>query len=55
MGSNRNEVIQVGRKVVSLCRVHHEILHNMSEEDFFKKYKIHPVVLTEEMVKKINL
>jgi hypothetical protein len=55
MGSNRNEVIQVGRKVVSLCRVHHEILHNMSEEDFFKKYKIHPVVLTEEMVKKLNL
>jgi hypothetical protein len=55
MGSNRCKINNVGRKAASLCRIHHNQLHTMSEEKFYKKYKIHPIVLTEELVKKLNL
>lgn len=55
MGSNREKINNVGRKAASLCRLHHTQLHTMSEEIFYKKYKIHPIVLTQEMVNKLKL
>lgn len=55
MGNNRNKINHVGRKVIPLCRAHHTELHTMSENDFYKKYSIKPIPLTEEMVKKLGL
>lgn len=55
MGNNRNKINHVGRKAIPLCRTHHTQLHNMSENDFYKKYSIKPIPLTEEMVKKLRL
>jgi len=55
MGNNRNKINHVGRKAIPLCRTHHTQLHNMSENDFYKKYSIKPIPLTEEMVKKLEL
>ena len=55
MGNDRNKINHVGRKVIPLCRIHHTQLHNMSENDFYKKYSIKPIPLTEEMVKKLGL
>lgn len=55
MGNNRNKINHVGRKAIPLCRTHHTQLHNMSENDFYKKYSIKPIPLTEEMVKKLGL
>lgn len=55
MGNNRNKINHVGRKAIPLCRTHHTQLHNMSENDFYKKYSVKPIPLTEEMVKKLGL
>jgi len=55
MGNDRNKINHVGRKAIPLCRTHHTQLHNMSENDFYKKYSIKPIPLTEEMVKKLGL
>lgn len=55
MGNNRKKINHVGRKVIPLCRIHHNELHSMSENDFYKKYSIKPIPLTEEMVKKLGL
>jgi hypothetical protein len=55
MGNNRNKINHVGRKTIPLCRTHHTQLHNMSENDFYKKYSIKPIPLTEEMVKKLGV
>lgn len=55
MGNNRNKINHVGRKVIPLCRIHHNQLHSMSEKEFYKKYSVKPISLTEEMVKKLGL
>lgn len=55
MGSDRDKINHIGRKAISLCRVHHNELHSMSENEFYKKYSIKPIVLTEEMVKLLKL
>jgi len=55
MGNNRHKINHVGRKVIPLCRVHHNELHSMSENDFYKKYSIKPIPLTEEMVKILKM
>jgi len=55
IGNNRNKINHVGRKAIPLCRTHHTQLHNMSENDFYKKYSIKPIPLTEVMVKKLGL
>lgn len=55
IGNNRKKINHVGRKVIPLCRIHYHELHSMSEKDFYKKYSIKPIPLTEEMVKKLGL
>jgi len=55
MGNDRNKVNHVGRKAIALCRNHHDELYGMSEKEFYMKYSIKPIILTEEMVKKLNL
>lgn len=55
MGNNRNKINNVGRKAIPLCRIHHNQLHGMSEKEFYKKYSVKPIPLTEEMVKKLGL
>lgn len=55
MGNNRHKINHIGRKAIALCRTHHNQLHNMSENEFYKKYSIKPIPLTEEMVKKLGL
>jgi len=55
MGNNRNKINNVGRKAIPLCRIHHNQLHSMSEKEFYKKYSVKPIPLTEEMVKKLGL
>lgn len=55
MGNNRNKVIHVGRKAISLCRIHHQELHNMIEKEFYDKYKVYPIKLDATLVEKLNL
>ena len=55
MGNNRHKINHIGRKAIALCRIHHNQLHSMSEKEFYKKYSVKPIPLTEEMVKKLGL
>ncbi len=38
MGNDREEVIHVGREVMSLCREHHTEFHTIGKKAFFEKY-----------------
>lgn len=54
MGFNRNDIHNVGRSAIALCRKHHNQAHN-SERDFFNKYLIYGIKLDEYLVKKLKL
>lgn len=47
MGRNRDKISNKGKKVISLCRTHHNEIHTMPEEEFFKKYHVHGIVYKE--------
>ena len=54
MGNDRNEVLQVGREAVALCREHHTACHN-NEVKLLGKYKVYGIKLDEYLVKRLNL
>lgn len=47
MGRNRDKISNKGKKVISLCRTHHNEIHTMPEEEFFEKYHVHGIVYEE--------
>jgi hypothetical protein len=49
MGNNRKKISHVGMKVLPLCREHHQLAHNMSNEAFLNKYVLTPVVVDKKM------
>ena len=53
-GNNRNEVHHLGRKVLPLCREHHQSCHN-DEKYFIEKYHLQPVKLDKALCKKLKL
>lgn len=55
MGNDRKEMYQIGAKVLPLCRKCHTEIHTMPEENFFKKYHICCVPLTDTVAKKYRL
>lgn len=55
MGNNRKKVNHVGRFVVCLCREHHNVIHSLGEQAFFKKHHLAPVKLNDETVKRLKL
>ena len=46
MGNNRNKISNAGRKMICLCREHHNICHK-DEVGFFKRYHIYGVHFEE--------
>lgn len=50
-GYNRHKISHVGKRILPLCRVHHNEVHgfNMSEEKFIEKYHLTPVEVDEKM------
>lgn len=55
MGGNRKKHKHVDSKYISLCRGHHVIRHTMTWEEFETLYKVQPIKLDEETLKKINV
>ena len=53
-GNNRNEVHHLGRKVLPLCREHHQSCHN-DEKYFIEKYHLQPVKLDKSLCKKLKI
>lgn len=56
MGRNRNEICQVGMRVVPLSADLHTTVHySGNEDDFYKQHHITPIALTEKMCRHLNL
>lgn len=55
MGRDRKKIDHVGMKGMTLCREHHNIIHQMGEKDFCEKHKVYPLKLDEYSVKKLKL
>ena len=53
MGNNRNEVEQLGREVMSLCREHHTEMHTIGNKDFKDKYHFDGGVVADKTILKI--
>lgn len=54
MGFNRNNINNIGRKAIALCRKHHAQAHN-SEKEFFSKYHIYGITLDAYLVRRLKL
>ena len=54
MGFNRNDIENMGRRAICLCRKHHSQAH-ASEREFFEKYGVYGIKLDEYLCKKLNL
>ena len=50
-GGNRKTMYQVGMRVMPLCRKHHTEMHTIPDGDFYKRYHVCPVPLTEKVGK----
>lgn len=49
MGHNRNKITHVGKKIMPICRVHHNEIHNIGNEKFMEKYHVSSIVADEKM------
>lgn len=54
MGNNRDEVHHLGRKVLPLCRVHHDAAHH-DEKGFIDKYHLQTITLDKDLCKRLKL
>ena len=54
MGNNRDEVHHLGRKVLPLCRAHHDEAHH-DEKGFISKYHLQPITLDKDLCKRLKL
>ena len=54
MGNNRYEVHHLGRKVLPLCRVHHDEAHH-DEKGFIAKYHLQAIELDKDLCKRLKL
>lgn len=49
MGHNRNKISHVGKRIMPICRVHHNEIHNIGNDRFMEKYHVTPIVADEKM------
>lgn len=49
MGHNRKKVSHIGKRVIPLCRVHHNKIHNVGNEKFLQKYHLQPITVEEKL------
>jgi hypothetical protein len=54
MGNNRDEVHHLGRKVLPLCRAHHDEAHH-DEKGFIDKYHLQTIELDKDLCKRLKL
>ena len=53
MGNDRTEVKHEGREAMSLCREHHNEMHQVGKQSFFEKYHFNNGVLIDKTICKI--
>lgn len=49
MGNNRNKVSHLGRRILPLCRTHHNEIHNTGDVKFMEKYHLEPIIVDEKL------
>lgn len=49
MGNNRNKISHIGKRVLPLCRQHHNEIHNTGEDKFIEKYHLSTVVVDKKL------
>lgn len=49
MGNDRNKVSHVEKRMLPLCRVHHNETHNIGDDKFMKKYHLEPIIIDEKL------
>lgn len=54
MGFNRNDINNLGREAICLCRKHHNQAHN-GEKEFFKKWHLYGIKLDEYLLRRLKL
>lgn len=54
MGFNRNNINNLGRRAIALCRKHHHAAHS-GEAEFFEKYHVYGIELDKYLLKKLKL
>lgn len=54
-GRNRNKINHVGNYIMTLCRDHHVMQHQIGVKSFFMKYHIKPIKVTEDIAKQFKL
>ena len=55
MGNNRTKISNEGKRVVALCRKHHDEIHTKPEKEFFEKYHIGTIMVTRNNIKELKL
>jgi len=55
MGSNRNDVMQIGMRVISLCRTCHAKAHDKGKTWLTEDLHLPPIPLTDEIARKYKL
>lgn len=58
MGVSRNKISHIGKRIIPICRVHHNEAHNIGDVAFMKKYHLEPIVVDNKLdyfIKKGNL
>jgi hypothetical protein len=55
MGSDRKDDIHVGKRVIALCREHHNLAHSMGKNSFEEKYKVYGIKLDKFLIEKLRL
>lgn len=55
MGRNRSKINHLESKFISLCREHHNEAHSMGLDEFCEKYKVYPVGINQETIKRLKI
>lgn len=55
MGNNRKKINHVGRKLMPLCRQHHNECHNIGQTEFNVKYHVDGIIADEKLCRKLGL
>lgn len=55
MGNNRQKFDHSKSEFMALCREHHNLIHNIGLTEFMKRYKVFPVKLNNETIKRLNI
>lgn len=55
MGNDRTQADHRGRKMIALCRIHHQLAHNMGWQSFSELFHVVGVVPSSEMIKSLGL